>query len=65
MFKLKGDQTVTVNGFVIDSTGCGSTQSNVPVTMKVKYNSNSLSDKSAAGRCIGSIQYNGKLEFIY
>lgn len=61
---IKGDQTVTVNGFVIDSTGCGSSQSNVPVAMKVKFNGSTISDKTSGGRCIGSIQYSGKLAFI-
>jgi hypothetical protein len=61
---IQGNQTVTVNGFVIDSTGCGSSQSNVPVALKVTYNGKTVSDKSAGGRCIGSIQYKGTLEFI-
>lgn len=61
---LQGDQLVTINGFVIDSTGCGSTQSNVPVLMKLTFNSKTISDLSSPGRCSSSIQYRGTLAFI-
>lgn len=62
---LQGNQKVIINGFVIDSVGCGSSQSNVPVAMKLTYNGKVISDKSASGGCNGSIQYNGTLEFIH
>jgi hypothetical protein len=61
---LIGNQQITVNGFVIDSTGCGSSQSNVPVKMTLTYNGSVISNLSSPGRCIGSIQYSGTLAFI-
>jgi hypothetical protein len=61
---IKGDQSITVNGYVIDSVGCGSSQSNIPVSLKIIYNNKEISNKSYSSSCSGSVQYQGKLEYI-